>query len=114
ATGRAADGERAALRGIGLLTRLADEFPKEPRYRSLLASAEMSLGTLYLWSERMDQAEARYRRALELRQRLADADPADPEYQLGLAQCHFSLGDYYRLTFFLKASAAEFRRALLI
>jgi serine/threonine protein kinase/tetratricopeptide (TPR) repeat protein len=120
-TGRYAEGERLALRGIELLGRLSEEFPKEPRFRRLLASAEMGLGdllsTAYVhdsdsYGGRSNEADARFRRALELFEKLAESEPAESEHQLDLAKCHTSFAHHYRMTGRSQEALAQFRRAL--
>jgi tetratricopeptide (TPR) repeat protein len=120
-TGRYADGERLALRGIELTTRLVDEFPKEPRFRRLLAFDEMSLGLLLnsailqdhaTYGGRINEVEARSRRALGLLEKLAEAEPAEHEHQFDLAQCHANFAHHYRLTGRPQEALEEYHRAL--
>jgi serine/threonine protein kinase/tetratricopeptide (TPR) repeat protein len=120
-TGRFAEGERLALRGIELVTRLVDEFPKEPRFRRLLAEAESGLGGLLneafllendTYRGRIAEVEARNRRALGLFEKLAESEPAEPEHQLKLARCHINIANHYRVTNRPHEALAEFRSAL--
>jgi serine/threonine protein kinase len=120
-THRTAEGERLALRGIELISRLVDELPQESRFRRLLASAEMHLGRLLsfalscygsAYNGRIGEAEGRYRRALGLLEELAESEPAEPEHQLSLAECHDNLAYHYGAVGRPQEALAEYRRAL--
>jgi tetratricopeptide (TPR) repeat protein len=63
-----------------------------------LAKTLVTLGLLYRRTNRIDQAEKTYQRAIELQERLTREQPEQPEHQDQLANTYNSLGALYRLT----------------
>jgi serine/threonine protein kinase/tetratricopeptide (TPR) repeat protein len=113
-TGRGDEAGKALIRAAGLMTRLAAEFPKESRYQSELADAEINLGNLHNQAERCAEAETHCRRALDLGHKLADADPADADRQDHLVVGHHNLAETFRHRHDYAKAAEEYRSALSV
>src|SRR5262245_16419377 len=68
-----------------LLSKVLEERPADPRFRTSLAGALTNLGVILRWTQRLAEAETAERRALRLDEGLAADFPDVPGYQKNLA-----------------------------
>jgi serine/threonine protein kinase/tetratricopeptide (TPR) repeat protein len=87
-----ASAEPAYTEAIGLLARLADDFPARPEYRTALGHCHHNLGELLRQVKRGEEAERAYRRAAALREQLVEEAPASLQCRHDLAATTTALG----------------------
>ena len=101
--------KREALK---LKQQLADDFPKMPNYRNLLANSHNNLGYLLDKAGQTKGAEAACREALSLLQQLADDFPRISQYRRDLALIHNNLSAFLDNTGKAKEAEGACREAL--
>jgi tetratricopeptide (TPR) repeat protein len=84
--------EPAYTEAIGLLARLADDFPACSEYRTALGHCHHNLGGLLRQVKRLDEAERAYRRAVVLREQLMEEEAASWQSRYDLAASVTALG----------------------
>jgi tetratricopeptide (TPR) repeat protein len=86
-------GATAILRmALGVLKRLADDFPACPDYRRQYAQTHVTLGKHLLGLRAYDEAEAAFREALRLWTKTAADFPQNREFRTALGTAHIHLG----------------------
>jgi tetratricopeptide (TPR) repeat protein/predicted Ser/Thr protein kinase len=108
------EAEAAYREAIALLQQLADEFPREPKYRYDLASSSHHLAALLNDTGRPGGGEIAYRRGLELQKQLAEEYPDRPGYRHELAQSQIHLGSLLAQTSRPKEAEAAFHDAVAL
>jgi serine/threonine protein kinase/tetratricopeptide (TPR) repeat protein len=101
---RPQEGQSALEEAIGILKKLAADFPKRPDFRFDLAKAEEELGIHWLINNRPKESETALQDALGILKQLAQDFPERPNYRKVLAGTHWSLGN-------LKAAAKQPKEA---
>src|SRR5262249_41738169 len=83
--GRLQEAEAAHAEALGLLKRLAGEFPARPEFRQELARTHNNLGNLHSTAGRPKEAQAAYGEARALQKQLAADSPNQPDLRNELA-----------------------------
>ncbi len=75
---------------------LVKSYPEDAEYLSALAASCNGLAILYFYgaNQRLDEAEAEYKRAADARKALADSQPEVIDYQVKLAGSYCNLGNF--------------------
>jgi serine/threonine-protein kinase len=105
-------------RALGILRRLTEIAPAEPKYRRQLAWTIYQVGNLYSNTRRegFDPARARayFAEAQALQRKLMATYPGEPDYPIDMAQSYVSLGDLAGLLGDRAQAIRHFQEALEI
>jgi serine/threonine protein kinase/tetratricopeptide (TPR) repeat protein len=96
-------------RAIDLFTKLADEFPQVPQYRSDLGSCYCNFGEWFRMSGNWDKAAECWRKSLDLSMKLADEYPGQSHYteRLAVDLCNWAEMSVYQGDFAQARKCAE-------
>jgi tetratricopeptide (TPR) repeat protein len=114
---RAGRAEEAGVAFRDALTRwqeLADESPRESKYRREQAKAQFGLGELLSQTGPVQSAERAFRDALTLWKTLTAESPDDPEYRHNLARTELALGDLFLKSGRMIEAEAAYRESLAV
>jgi serine/threonine protein kinase/Flp pilus assembly protein TadD len=109
-----AEAEECYRKALALYEKLAEESPKERRFRAYLAISQSELGGLLRDLGRRADAEKFQRQALALAKKLLAESPSRPEYRYQLATGHKALGNLAQDQGKYAEAEEDFRRALAV
>lgn len=111
--GHQEEARSAYLQAIPLLRELAEEFPEEPSFETVLAETQLNLGMLLVEIGRPKaEAEHAYTEALEGFVKLTEKYPDQPNYQFKLADTHKQRGVFFGSIGQRRKAENEFLKAL--
>jgi serine/threonine protein kinase len=87
----APEAEKAHQQALAFANQLAADFPNEPQYQALVASALNNLSTLLRAQDKLDKARQLLEEALDRQQTAVKANPRSPVYLKGLERYYSNL-----------------------
>ena len=112
--GQSRESESARQQALAIVERMAAEAPGVPSVKELLAYVVFITAIALEESDRLDESEAAYRRALEAQELLMDQYPRVPRYRNATLTMRWRLGELLWTLSRNDEAAEQFREALAV